>query len=319
MPARVDRFTVPDDARHQRLDHFLAAQLPDLSRSRLQQLIRQGHARLNDRPVRRPGLRLRGGERLELDVVDRPPLRAEPEEIPLTILYEDDDVIALDKPAGLVVHAGAGQRRGTIVNALLHRYRNLSSVGGPLRPGIVHRLDKQTSGILLVARNDAAHRHLAAQFSGRTLEKRYLVLVHGRLPRQRDTITLPVARDLKRRTRMTTRRRTGRAATTDYHVLDSNAGFTLAEATLHTGRTHQLRVHFSALGHPVVGDTLYGAPRRLPRGNSTRSTLNRNFLHAWKLRFQHPTTGRPVTLRSPLPPELGALLDELGLKSPRAD
>jgi len=320
MPADRARFVVPAESRHQRLDHFLTAQLPDLSRARLQQLIRQGHATLDARPVRRPGLRLRGGEHLQLNIIGRPPLAAaEPEDIPLNILYEDHDLIAVDKPAGLVVHAGAGRARGTLVNALLHHYRQLSSVGGPLRPGIVHRLDKNTSGVILVARNDQAHRHLAEQFRRRTVEKRYLALVHGRLPRARDTISLPVARDTRRRTRMTTGRRQGREAVTSYRVLESAPGFTFVEAQLHTGRTHQLRVHFSALGHPVVGDTLYGAPRRLRRGDSTEFGLDRNFLHARSLRLQHPRTGEPLAIASPLPADLTALLHALGFKSPAID
>jgi 23S rRNA pseudouridine1911/1915/1917 synthase len=310
---------VPAEARRQRLDHFLAAQLPELSRARLQQLIRQGHAALNGKTARRPGVRLRGGERIELNVVERPPLRAQPEDIPLNILHEDDDLIAIDKPAGLVVHAGAGRTRGTLVNALLHRYAGLSSVGGALRPGIVHRLDKNTSGVILVARNDQAHLHLAGQFSRRRVEKRYLALLHGRLSRSSDTISLPVARDLRRRTRMTTRRPQGRAASTSYRVLQSTAGFTLVEARLHTGRTHQIRVHFSALGHPVVGDTLYGAPRRLRPDDPASPTLNRNFLHARSLRLHHPRTGGPLELTSPLPAELTDLLQALGFKLPLPD
>ena len=245
-------------------------------------------------------------------------LAAVPEAIPLRVLYEDDDLVVVDKPAGMTVHPGAGARSGTLVNALLHRYGRLSSLGGPLRPGIVHRLDKPTSGVLLVAKNDEAHARLAEQFRRRQLEKRYLALVHGRLPRAHDTIRLPVARDLVRRTRMTTRRRQGRAALTEYRVLGSAGGFTLAEALLHTGRTHQIRVHFAALGHPVVGDTLYGAPRELRWGNVTRPTLNRIFLHAARLRFQHPRTGKVVEVRAELPAELEELLRALGLESPAA-
>ena len=318
MPAKPVTFTVPASARGQRLDHFLAAQLPEVSRSRLQELVRGGQARVAGDAVRRPGLRLRGGERIELTLVERPPLAAAPEAIPLRVLYEDDDLVAVDKPAGMTVHPGAGARAGTLVNALLHRYGRLSSAGGPLRPGIVHRLDKPTSGVLLVAKNDEAHARLAEQFRRRQLEKRYLALVHGRLPRAHDTIRLPVARDLVRRTRMTTRRRQGRAALTEYRVLGSAGGFTLAEALLHTGRTHQIRVHFAALGHPVVGDTLYGAPRELRWGNVTRPTLNRIFLHAARLRFQHPRTGKVVEVRAELPAELEELLRALGLESPAA-
>lgn len=319
MPTETRSFRAPAEARSQRLDHFLAAQLPELSRTRIQELIRTGKATVDGKDVLRAGLRLGGGEHVTLQVVERPPLAAEPEDIPLTVLYEDDDLVAIDKPAGLVVHAGAGRSRGTLVNALLHRYRALSSVDGPLRPGIVHRIDKDTSGVLLVAKNDAAHRALAEQFRLREVEKRYLAVVHGRLKRAQDTISLPVARDLRRRTRMTTRRREGRAATTTYRVLASAPGFTLVEVFLHTGRTHQVRVHFSALGHPVLGDTLYGAPRQLAQGKVIRPTLNRNFLHAERLRFRQPRTGAPLEVRSPLPAELRLLLEELGLHSTELD
>ncbi len=315
MPAKAVAFTVPAGARGQRLDQFLAAELPDLSRARLQELVRGGQASVEGKVARRPGLRLRGGERLGLTVVERPPLAAAPEAIPLRVLYEDDDLLAVDKPAGMTVHPGAGARGGTLVNALLHRYARLSSLGGPLRPGIVHRLDKPTSGVLLVAKNDLAHARLAEQFRQRQVEKRYLALVHGRLPRDHDTIRLPVARDLARRTRMTTRRRQGRAALTEYRVLSGAAGFTLAEVLLHTGRTHQIRVHFAALGRPVVGDTVYGAPRTLRWGNASRPTLDRIFLHAARLRFQHPRTGKDLEVRAELPEELKELLRELGLES----
>ncbi|MFQ5927617.1 MAG: RluA family pseudouridine synthase, partial [Terriglobia bacterium] len=303
-----------------RLDRVLARHLTDLSRSHIQALIREGRVELRGRarpnrarPIRaqKPGLRLRGGEQVRVEVRERPPLVALPEPIPLTILYEDDDLIALDKPAGQVVHLGAGITRGTVVNALLYHFSQLATRSGPLRPGIVHRLDKNSSGVLLVAKNDFAHWHLARQFQRRTIEKRYLALVHGHLARAHDRICLPVARDLRRRTRMTTRRTRGRAAITDYRVLRPLAGFTLLEAILHTGRTHQLRVHFSALGHPVVGDTLYGAPRQLRLGNRTRPTLNRNFLHAECIRLQHPRTGQALEISAPLPPELEAFLREL--------
>lgn len=316
MPTKTVSFRAPAEARAERLDHFLASELPELSRTHIQHLIREGRLQVDGHSARRPGQHLRGGERLVLEIVERPPLQAEPEPIPLRILYEDDDLVAIDKPAGMVMHAGAGQRRGTLVNALLHRYRQLSTLGGPLRPGIVHRLDKLTSGVLLVAKNDQAHRHLAGQFLRREVEKYYLALVHGRLSASKGTISLPVARDRVRRTRMTTRRREGRAALTDYLVLQATAEFTLLEARLHTGRTHQIRVHFSALGRPLVGDTVYGAPRRLRRGNLSEPTLERNFLHAHRLRIRHPRTGRLLDIRSPLPSELTAFLERWGLAAP---
>lgn len=314
MPRRATNFSVPAQARGERLDHFLAAQLPGLSRSQVQKCIRDGGVTLGGEKVRRPSLRLRGGEKLNVVLPEPPASSAVPEEIPLEILYEDDDLAAINKPAGLVVHAGAGpaRRGGTLVNALLHRFRRLSGIGGPLRPGIVHRLDKPTSGVLLIAKTDEAHLRLAAQFERREVEKMYLALAHGRLPRAHDIIRLPVARDLAHRTRMTTRRREGRSAVTEYRVLESGRGFTLLEALLHTGRTHQVRVHFSSLGHALVGDTLYGAPRQLRWDDHSEPTLDRIFLHARRLGFHHPRTGRRVEVTAPVPAELSSLLQRLG-------
>lgn len=312
MPSSPSTFLVPPQAHPQRLDHFLAAQFPRVSRSRIQESIRAGGATVAARVVRRPGLRLRGSERIEFSLAQQPPEAAAPEAIPLEILYEDDELVAVNKPAGMVVHLGAGTSRGTLVNALLHRFGRLSTLGGPLRPGIVHRLDKPTSGVLLVARNDQAHARLAEQFRRRQVEKHYLVLVHGSVRPEHGTIRLPVARDLRRRTRMTTRRRRGREAATEYHVQGKAAGFTLLEALLHTGRTHQVRVHFAALGHPVVGDTPYGAPRTLRLENLSRPTLDRIFLHARRIRFRHPRTGEPVEVCAPVPPELEGFLRWLG-------
>ncbi|MGH9804302.1 MAG: RluA family pseudouridine synthase [Candidatus Acidiferrales bacterium] len=315
MPNRVEQFVVPPEARGRRLDYFLATQLPSLSRSRIQQLIREGRAEADGQAARQPARRLKGGERLKLEVVERPPLAASPEAIPLDVVYEDADLAVVNKPAGLVVHAGAGHRQGTLVNALLHRFGKLSSLGGAVRPGLVHRLDKTTSGLLVVAKNDEAHQRLAEQFRARTVEKRYLAVVHGRPARAQGQIALPVARDKRRPTRMTARRAEGRAAATDYRVLASAGGLTLVEAFLRTGRTHQLRVHFSALGHPIAGDTLYGAPRRPKRGNAALPLLNRTFLHAERLRFHHPRTGKPVELHAPLPEELRAFLQAAGLET----
>lgn len=315
MANRVERFVVPPQARGRRLDSFLAAQLPSLSRSRIQELIREGRAEADGEAAREPARRLKGGERLALEVVERPPPAATPEAIPLDVVYEDADLAVVNKPAGLVVHAGAGHRGGTLVNALLHRFGKLSGVGGAVRPGLVHRLDKSTSGLLVVAKNDEAHLRLAEQFRARTVEKRYLAVLHGRPARAKGRIAFPVARDKRRPTRMTARRAQGRAAATDYRVLASAGGLTLVEAFLRTGRTHQLRVHFSALGHPLAGDTLYGAPRRRKAGNAPLPLLNRTFLHAERLRFQHPRTGQPMEFHAPLPEELRAFLAAAGLES----
>lgn len=315
-------FIVDADAAGERLDRFLAGHLPELSRTRIQELIDEGHARVNRAAVKRSH-RVAAGETVEIEARPRPSLDAVPEAIPISILYEDADVIVVDKPAGMAVHAGAGRARGTLVNALMHRFAELSKVGGPLRPGIVHRLDKTTSGALVVARNDAAHRHLAEQFRRRTVTKKYVALLHGRLAKDAGTIGLAIARDTKRRTRMTTRHPAGREALTEWRVLARLDGYTLVEAILHTGRTHQIRVHFSALGHPVVGDTLYGAPRQPRAGSGALPPLGRNFLHAARIGFVHPGHGGPVDITAPLPAELreylARLTEALGVASAKVD
>ncbi len=305
-----------------RLDLYLAARLPELSRTRVQELIAEGRVKVNGARAKR-AYRVAERETIEVEVLPRPALRAEPEAIPIEVLYEDEDLVVVNKPAGMVVHAGAGTARGTLVNALLHRLGKLSAAGGSLRPGIVHRLDRGTSGALLVARHDAAHRQLAEQFRERRVQKTYLVLVHGALHRTSGTIRLPIARDLRRRTRMTARRAGGREARTDWRVLARLDGFTLVEADLHTGRTHQIRAHFSALGHPVVGDTLYGAPRQARAGQLTLPPLGRNFVHAARIGFWHPRRAERLELRAPLPAELraylGRLAEALGLDPARID
>lgn len=311
MPTRILTLEVPSLSERTRLDVFLASQLPELSRVRVQQLIREGHVEVSGRTALKPSLRLEGGEAIRVACAERPPLEAKAEPIPLRILYEDEDSVVVDKPAGMVVHPGAGVRSGTLVNALLYHFQVLSSVGGPLRPGIVHRLDKMTSGLLVVAKNDRAHRRLANQFRRRQVEKHYFALLHGRLERASGQVALPVARDRLRRIRMTTRRREGREALTEFRVLERLGRYTLVTANLRTGRTHQIRVHFSALGHPVVGDTLYGAPRLVRLGGESRPTLGRNFLHAARLCFRQPTTGEVITCEAPLPDDLKSFLEEV--------
>ena len=304
------RFVVSAEEAGARLDRYLAGRLPELSRTRIQELIDEGHVRLNGALARR-SYRVAAGETIEVEVLPRPPLEAVPEAIPIEVLYEDDDVVVVNKPAGMTVHAGAGTARGTLVNALLHRLEKLSAAGGALRPGIVHRLDRATSGVLVVARNDAAHWRLAEQFRARRVEKTYIALVHGSLEREAGSIGLPIARDPRRRTRMTARGRAGREARTDWRVLARLDGFTLVEAALRTGRTHQIRVHFSALRHPIVGDTLYGAPRYARAGRQMLPPLGRNFLHAVRIGFIHPRRGEPVEVGAPLPAELRVYLERL--------
>lgn len=284
-----------------RLDHFLQERLPQYSRSRLQEWIKQGRVRVDGAGAKASHL-LRGSEGVLIEPAALPPLKAVPEDLPLDILYEDDDVIAVNKPAGMVVHAGAGRHTGTLTNALVHRFGQLSSVGGEQRPGIVHRLDRYTSGVLLVARTDAAHRHLAQQFARRTTEKTYLALVEGSLKTDCGRIETPIIRDPVRRTRMTTKLGRGRAAITEYQVLRRFAGASYLEVKIGTGRTHQIRVHLASIGHPVIGDKLYGA---------AASPFGRYFLHAHKIGFSRPSTGERIAITAPLPLELEEYLEQL--------
>ena len=282
-----------------RLDQMVHERLPEFSRARIQERIKTGRV-LVDGAGARVSRTMRGGEAVDVDPAEPPPLRAAPEDIPIRTLYEDDDLVAVDKPAGMVVHAGAGVHSGTLVNALLHRFATLSSTGGPLRPGIVHRLDRYTSGVLLVAKNDAAHRNLAAQFSGRRVEKVYLALAHGRTKLESGSIDRPIARDPAHRTRMTARLGEGRAAWSEYRVLARFKGFTYLEVRIGTGRTHQIRAHLASIGHPIAGDAVYGAPAGVPG----MPPLGRFFLHAHRIRFRQPSTEVEIVVESPLPAEL---------------
>ena len=301
--AETQEFLVPAEAQGERLDIFLTRQMPDWSRSQIQRLIRAGLAWVSGRPARKAGETLEGGARVRVQA-ERRELRATAEALPLAIVYEDDDLLVVDKPAGMVVHVGAGVKSGTLVNALLHHIQRLSSVGGDLRPGIVHRLDRMTSGLVVVAKNDFTHRQLAADFKARVVHKTYTLLVHGRVAEPSGEIRRPVGRDPVRRVRMKVGGLRAREAATRFRVVRRFARFTLLEAEPLTGRTHQLRVHFSALGHPIVGDTLYGAPRRVHLKAGEVETLKRNFLHASALEFRHPRRHEVIRSPSALPAEL---------------
>jgi 23S rRNA pseudouridine1911/1915/1917 synthase len=281
--------------RGKRLDSLLHEQLPQFSRSRLQSWIRDGRVLVNGQPAKSSFV-IRGVEVIAVDPGPLPPLRATAEDLPLTVLYEDDSALVIDKPAGMVVHAGAGVHSGTLVNALLHRFTALSSIGGELRPGIVHRLDRFTSGVLLVAKNDAAHRYLAAQFAARKVRKTYLTLVEGRLEGH-GRIEKPITRDPRNRARMTARLAFGRPSLTSWEVAENFRDYTFLTVDLGTGRTHQIRAHMASIQHPVAGDKLYGA---------APSPWNRYFLHAHRLVFRSTGTDGEVTVESPLPPDLGA-------------
>jgi len=331
--------TASPESTGQRLDQYLATQLSEVnqtevSRARVQQLIEKGEVLINQAAAK-ASLRLRGDEQITITAPpNAPPLRAIAEEIALDIVHEDDDLAIVNKPAGMMVHAGAGatddaRNRGTLVNALLHHFKKLSAVGGELRPGIVHRLDRATSGLMVVAKNDEAHRRLAKQFSGREVHKTYIALVHGWPKQDRGTIQTAISRHSQKRTRMTTRGFGGRDAVTHYAVrrkIDSPYGkFALVELKIETGRTHQIRVHMSSLGHPVVGDALYGAPgelrsqsnKRRAAGMPATMALNRNFLHSATLEFTHPRTNELLRFSRPLPAELEALMESLENASPQ--
>lgn len=282
------------DDRGKRLDSLLHERMPEFSRSRLQTWIREGRV-LVDGQTAKASYVVRGAEGIVVEPGQLPPIRATAEDIPLNVLYEDDSAIVIDKPAGMVVHAGAGVHDGTLVNALLHRFTTLSSIGGELRPGIVHRLDRFTSGVLLVAKNDAAHRDLAAQFASRQVKKTYLTLVEGRLE-GKGRIDRPITRDPRNRARMTARLAFGRPSLTSWEVVENFADFTFLKIDLGTGRTHQIRAHLASIHHPVAGDRMYGAEP---------SAWNRYFLHAHRLVFRSPATGAEVAVESPLPGDLG--------------
>lgn len=287
-------FTTSRQLAGQRLDHVLQTQMPEFSRSRLQDWIKAGRVSVNGAAAK-PSHTLKEGDTVDVQPASLTPLSASPEQIPLHVLYEDDDLIAIDKPAGMVVHAGAGVHSGTLVNALMHRFESLSKVGGDLRPGIVHRLDRFTSGVLLVAKTDAAHRHLAEQFAARSVHKTYLALVQGMVTGEAGSISKPIARDPVRRIRMTVKLGSGRQAWSEYRVLRRFDGFTLLEVRIGTGRTHQIRVHLASIGHPVAEDTIYGA---------SAGTHGRFFLHAARIVLEQPSTGAVLNISSPLAPEL---------------
>ena len=286
------QLVVPKEAARLRLDQFLARELPRFSRSRIQQLIRKAFITCNSSPARPRDL-IRAGDHIAIN--EPPPEKIDnlPEAIPLDVLFEDDDLIVINKQAGLVVHPGAGQREHTLVNALLHHFPKLSGIGGKERPGIVHRLDKETSGCLVVAKNDEAHRNLSAQFVNRIVEKVYLALVAGRLRKKAGLIDEKIGRHPIHRQRMSIQRTRGREAKTEYRVKSCSEKMSLVECRLHSGRTHQIRVHLHHLGHPVLGDKVYGAKHA--------KNFDRQMLHAWKLGFEHPRTGDWKKFEAPLP------------------
>jgi len=283
-----------------RLDKYVAEKCPELSRAQAQKLIGEGYITVNDRAAK-ASLKLNIGDKVKVVIPPPPPSPLSPEAIPLKILYEDDDVLVIDKPAGLTTHPAPGHPGHTLLNAVLSHFPHLAEIGDSLRPGIVHRLDKDTSGVMLIAKNSAAQANLINQFKTHSVKKSYLVLVKGHLTPERGAIEAPIGRDSRDRKRMAVVSK-GREARTDYNVVKYIGGYTLLEVKPETGRTHQIRVHFAAIGYPVVGDSVYGVKS---------SYLSRQFLHAYRLGFKLPSTGKYVEFESELSPDLERALKEI--------
>ena len=305
----------------ERLDLFLRHRCPELSRSRIQTLIKSGAIRVNGAQTR-PAYLVQPGDEIAIELPEPEPLAAFPESLPLSIAYEDDDLLVVDKAAGMTVHPAPGAAEGTLVNALLHHCRNLSGINGTLRPGIVHRLDKETSGLLVVAKRDAAHRALAAKFQAHQIERRYAALVWGVLREESSRIEAPIGRHPKNRKKMAVVE-DGRDAATNSSVIERCPFTTWVECQLETGRTHQIRVHLAHIGHPVFGDPVYGGrdqargirPEYRRQANWMLSLIKRQALHAKELRFAHPTTGERMEFTAPLPEDLRAVLEAARMKS----
>ena len=306
----TQRLEVTDEHDGARLDHCVTAVLPERSRSQIQRLIRDGHVRLNQKPVRASHA-VHTGDVIDLDTPAPVPSTPAPEALPITIVHDDPDLVVVDKPAGMVVHPAAGHADGTLVNALLHHVKGLSGIGGEQRPGIVHRLDRGTSGVMVVAKHDAAHAELSRQFADREVEKEYVTLVWGLLNTGR-RMDAPLGRDPVNRQKMSTRARRARSAVTRVTGTERLRGLTLAKVATATGRTHQIRVHLNSIGHPVAGDAVYGGVRRhLAADHRVLGTLDRPFLHAFRLAFTHPRDGRRVEFTAPLPDDLQTMIDVL--------
>ena len=304
------RLEVSEEHEGARLDHYITAVLPDHSRSRIQRLIREGYVQLNNRPAR-ASHPVHLADVVDLQIPAPVPTTPQPEPLPLKIIYDDQDLVVVDKPAGMVVHPAAGHQHGTLVNALLHHVSGLSGIGGEQRPGIVHRLDRGTSGLMVVAKHDTAHTELSRQFADREVDKEYFALVWGLLNTGR-RIDAPLGRDPTNRQKMSTRARRARSAVTRVTGTERLRGLTLARVAIATGRTHQIRVHLNSVGHPVVGDSVYGGTRRhLAADHRLLASLERPFLHAWRLKFTHPGDGRRIEFTTPLSADLQQVLDGL--------
>jgi len=322
MPSLSETYTfvADDEDEGERLDSFLSGEIPELSRSRIQKSIKSGECLVNDTPVVKPSYKLRLGDLVELSFSPPRPLEVVPEPIPLDIVFEDEWLVVVNKPAGMVTHPAPGHHSGTLVNALLHHCDNLSGIGGVIRPGIVHRLDAGTSGLLVVAKNDKAHISLSRQIMQREVQRTYVAIVWGKMPQESGTIDAPLGRSKRDRKRIAVLHEGGKRAVTHYSVVDTIEPFQYIKLNLETGRTHQIRVHLSSLGHPVLGDPVYGG-RRIRRGNLSKreeqrargalELIDRQALHAAVLEFEHPATGDRMRFEAPLPQDIRRVLEFL--------
>jgi 23S rRNA pseudouridine1911/1915/1917 synthase len=318
---RVKSFTirVPEKNKGRRLDQFLSETDLDLSRSQAKNLIQKNYVLLNQR-LTKPSTHLKAGDLISVTIPRPEPLSLKPEPLPLTILYEDASIIVVDKPAGMVVHPAAGHYSGTLVNALLYHCRDLTGINGVLRPGIVHRLDKETSGVMVVAKDEEAYQQLTSQFKNRSVEKVYWAIAYGKFRQEEGLIDSAIGRHPSQRKRMSTRTRKGRMAITRWKRIENLDGFSLLEIFPQTGRTHQIRVHLSSMGHPLLGDPLYGRKGRVgtiqdPILKECVKRMNRQALHALRLTFNHPHTGERVQFESPIPQDMMDVLQCLGKQS----
>jgi len=309
------QYTVSPEDVGQRLDLFLTSKHPSITRSQIQRLIEGGEVRINGKEAK-ASHKIRGAETIEMNIPVPEAIEALPEHIPLDILYEDREVIVINKPAGMVVHPAAGNYTGTLVNALLDHCKDLSGIGGKLRPGIVHRLDKDTTGVLIAAKSDRAHQSLIGQFKKHSIKRKYVALVHGVIGADKGKIEAEIGRHLTQRKMMSVKTTRGKAAVTNFKVLGRFDQFTLVELTLETGRTHQIRVHLSSINHPVVGDQVYGGKERISGVKEVKirkiiRKLGRQALHAKVLGFMHPETGKYMEFQAPVPDDFQMVLDAL--------
>ncbi len=304
-------YTVEPGERAERLDTFIASR-SGMSRSHVRRLIMQGLVSLNSL-LPKAGSRIKEGDRIELIIPDEPEGMLVPEDIPLEVIHEDAHIIVINKPPHMVIYPAAGNKSGTLMNALISRHGKLSSIGAPLRPGVVHRLDKETSGVIVIAKDDAAYYSLVSQFKEKSIDKHYLALVYGNLKTESGQIDATIGRSVSDRKKMSTKTRRGKEAITRYEVIKRVHSATLARVTILTGRTHQIRVHFASIGHPVLGDKTYGRKTSLKQGDK-RINFSRQMLHAFSLKLRHPVTQEVMEFSAPVPEDMKVAIEELGAR-----